>query len=94
MYTSWRELADGYSKSLWASFGSPVGAAAVVVLLLLLYAVPPRRRRSLPLAAGAVVLLCGALAAYVIGVAGPGGLRARRPAGGPGPTRWPTRCRS
>ena len=30
MYTSWRELVDGYSKSLWASFGSPAGAAAVV----------------------------------------------------------------
>ena len=30
MYTSWRELVDGYTKSLWASFGSPAGAAAVV----------------------------------------------------------------
>ncbi|MBO3737252.1 glycosyltransferase [Actinoplanes flavus] len=40
MYGSWRELADGYGKSLWASFGSAFGAAAVVVLLLLLYAVP------------------------------------------------------
>jgi hypothetical protein len=33
MYGSWRELADGYGKSLWASFGSPAGAAAVVALL-------------------------------------------------------------
>jgi hypothetical protein len=41
MYSSWRELADGYGKSLWASFGSASGAATVVVLLLLLYAVPP-----------------------------------------------------
>ncbi|MFI5492016.1 glycosyltransferase [Actinoplanes sp. NPDC051859] len=41
MYASWRELADGYGKSLWASFGSPVGAACVVLLLLLLYATPP-----------------------------------------------------
>ena len=41
MYGSWPALVDGYSKSLWASFGSPAGAAAVVVLLLLLYAVPP-----------------------------------------------------
>ncbi|GAA4960751.1 glycosyltransferase [Actinoplanes utahensis] len=40
MYGSWRELADGYGKSLWASFGSAAGAGAVVVLLLLLYAVP------------------------------------------------------
>jgi hypothetical protein len=41
MYSSWRELTDGYTKSLWASFGSPAGAAAVVVLLLLLYVAPP-----------------------------------------------------
>ena len=41
MYTSWAEVVDGYSKSLWASFGSPVAAAAVVALLALLYAVPP-----------------------------------------------------
>ena len=40
MYTSWSELRDGYTKSLWASFGSRAGAAAVVVLLLLWYAVP------------------------------------------------------
>jgi hypothetical protein len=40
MYSSWRELSDGYAKSLWASFGSPAGASAVVVLLLLLYVVP------------------------------------------------------
>ncbi|MEU4161950.1 glycosyltransferase [Actinoplanes sp. NPDC026670] len=40
MYSSWPELANGYSKSLWASFGSASGAAAVVVLLLFLYAVP------------------------------------------------------
>ncbi|MEV6300984.1 glycosyltransferase family 2 protein [Actinoplanes sp. NPDC051861] len=40
MYDSWRDLTDGYSKSLWASFGSRSGAAAVVVLLLLLYAAP------------------------------------------------------
>ncbi len=75
MYTSWRELADGYTKSLWASFGSPAGAAAVVVLLLLLYAVPP------VVAAGAVVAAPGgpagalpvggaALGAYLLGVAG------------------------
>jgi hypothetical protein len=41
MYATWPELTEGYTKSLWASFGSPVGAAAVVVTLLLLYAVPP-----------------------------------------------------
>ncbi|WP_305786289.1 glycosyltransferase [Symbioplanes lichenis] len=69
MYDTWRELADGYGKSLWASFGSPSGAACVVVLLLLLYA--------LPLVAAAVFALVGwtpgvavALTAYVIGVLG------------------------
>jgi len=41
MYTSWGELVDGYSKSLWASFGSPIGAAAVLLLLLALYVALP-----------------------------------------------------
>jgi hypothetical protein len=40
MYGSWPELVDGYTKSLWASFGSAAGAAAVVVLLVGLYVVP------------------------------------------------------
>ena len=69
MYASWRELADGYGKSLWASFGSPAGAAAVVVLLLLLYAVPPVARLAAA-AAGAAVPPAWALAAYLLGVAG------------------------
>ncbi len=41
MYGSWRELVAGYSKSLWAAFGSPVGAAAVVVTLSILYVAAP-----------------------------------------------------
>jgi cellulose synthase/poly-beta-1,6-N-acetylglucosamine synthase-like glycosyltransferase len=40
MYTTWPELVDGYTKSLWASFGSPVAAAAVVAMLGLLFVVP------------------------------------------------------
>ncbi|MFG1923898.1 glycosyltransferase [Cryptosporangium sp. NPDC048952] len=40
MYGSWTELRDGYSKSLWAAFGSPAGAAATVSGLSLLYVVP------------------------------------------------------
>jgi hypothetical protein len=58
MYGSWREMRDGYTKSLWASFGSPAGAAAVVLLLLLLYVVP------------LAFLGPAALAGYLLGVTG------------------------
>jgi hypothetical protein len=40
MYPSWRELTNGYAKSLWASFGSPAGATTVVTLLIWLYVLP------------------------------------------------------
>ncbi|MEV8516678.1 glycosyltransferase [Dactylosporangium sp. NPDC051484] len=61
MYASWRELSDGYAKSLWASFGSPLGAAAVLAMLLALYVVLP------------LTVLFGqwaGLLAYALGVAG------------------------
>jgi hypothetical protein len=69
MYASWRELVDGYAKSLWASFGTPAATVAVVTLLLVLYAVP------LP---AAVVLSSqglggpagAAVCAYLLGVGG------------------------
>jgi hypothetical protein len=69
MYRSWSELTDGYTKSLWASFGSPAAAAAVVLLLVFLYAVPPLAAPVL-LAAGASgpAVLC--FIAYLSGVAG------------------------
>lgn len=41
MYDGWRQLRDGYGKSLWAAFGSPPGAAAVLGALILTYVVPP-----------------------------------------------------
>jgi GT2 family glycosyltransferase len=41
MYESWPQLRDGYTKSLWAAFGSEAGAAAVLLGLGLLYLVPP-----------------------------------------------------
>jgi hypothetical protein len=69
MYDDTSELVEGYTKSLWASFGSAGGATAVVVLLLALYAIPPVVAaaavavRSFPLAATAA-------AAYLLGVAG------------------------
>jgi Glycosyltransferase like family 2 len=61
MYTSWRELADGYGKSLWASFGSPAGAAAVAALLVALYVLP-----FAALLTGSVAGLVG----YLLGVTG------------------------
>lgn len=41
MYDSGRDLHEGYRKSLWAAFGSPVGSVAVAAALLLVYVVPP-----------------------------------------------------
>jgi hypothetical protein len=69
MYRSWPELTAGYTKSLWASFGSPSAASAVVVTLLLLYAAPPVAAAVL-LAAGEPGPALIATAAYALGVAG------------------------
>lgn len=41
MYLGWRQLRDGYQKSLWAAFGGPGGSAGVLALLGLGYVVPP-----------------------------------------------------
>jgi hypothetical protein len=40
MYEGWAQLEAGYSKSLWAAFGSPAGAAAVTSALSVLYLLP------------------------------------------------------
>lgn len=40
MYVTGRELREGYRKSLWAAFGSPVGAVAVGSALAVTYVVP------------------------------------------------------
>ena len=40
MYDNGCELREGYRKSLWAAFGSPVGALAVAVALAVVYVVP------------------------------------------------------
>jgi hypothetical protein len=69
MYTSWRDLADGYGKSLWASFGSPAGATAVVGTLLVLYAVPPVLAIA-GAATGDAALAGAGAAGYLLGVAG------------------------
>ena len=41
MYTSAAEVVAGYTKSLWAAFGSPAGAFGAVGLLAWLYLYPP-----------------------------------------------------
>ena len=41
MYDDTESLVEGYTKSLWSAFGSPVGAAGVVALLSWLYVLPP-----------------------------------------------------
>jgi hypothetical protein len=69
MYASWPSLVAGYSKSLWASFGSGPAAGFVVVILLLLYASPPVAAVAV-LAAGSVTWAAIALVAYLLGVAG------------------------
>ena len=40
MYEGWAELEAGYTKSLWAAFGSPAGAAAATSGLALVYVLP------------------------------------------------------
>jgi len=69
MYHSWRELTAGYTKSLWASFPSPLAAAAVQSILLLLYTAPPVFTVG-GLVAGAPAVAAAGLAAYLLGVAG------------------------
>ena len=65
MYETWGEVVDGYTKSLWASFGSPAGAASVVTLMLLVYALPPVLALG-----GTVELAAVGGCAYLIGVFG------------------------
>ena len=40
MYSSGRELREGYRKSLWAAFGSPAGAVAVATACAVVYVLP------------------------------------------------------
>ena len=61
MYAGWADLREGYTKSLWSTFGSPAGAAAVVGLLGAVYVAPP-----LAALLGSRVGLLG----YAAGVAG------------------------
>ncbi|MEV6695483.1 glycosyltransferase family A protein [Micromonospora sp. NPDC051196] len=69
MYDTWPQLRDGYTKSLWASFGHPLAAALVVTLLLLLYTAPPLVAVA-ALLAGAPALAGVAALTYLAGVVG------------------------
>jgi cellulose synthase/poly-beta-1,6-N-acetylglucosamine synthase-like glycosyltransferase len=69
MYESWHDVRAGYAKSLWASFGSPPGAAAIVVLLLALYVLPLALIPFAPLA-GLTGYLLGVLGRLVTGRVG------------------------
>ena len=57
MYNGWTDLRDGYTKSLWAAFGSEPGAFAVLALLCVMYVIPP-----IAMARGSVVGTVGCLA--------------------------------
>ncbi len=69
MYSGWAELRDGYTKSLWAAFGSPGGAVAVVGLLTWLYVVPAAAA-VVGLAQRSPMTALTGLAGYAAGVAG------------------------
>ncbi|MFE0592370.1 glycosyltransferase [Micromonospora echinospora] len=69
MYDTWPQLRDGYTKSLWASFGHPGAAAVVVALLGLLYVAPPLLVAA-ALLVGAPIVAALAAAGYLLGVAG------------------------
>jgi hypothetical protein len=69
MYSSWRELADGYAKSLWAAFGSAAAATATVAVLLCAYALPPLLA-AIGVLVGDGAAVAAGLAGYAAGVAG------------------------
>ncbi|MEV4534896.1 glycosyltransferase [Asanoa sp. NPDC049518] len=69
MYESWGSLVAGYTKSLWASFGSALGASAVVGLLLLVYVVPVLLTVA-GLAAWSLPVVLAGCVGYALGVLG------------------------
>ncbi len=66
MYTSRGELVDGYTKSLWAAFGSPAGSVGATAVLTVAYVLPPA---AALLARSPATRAIGA-AGYAAGVAG------------------------
>jgi hypothetical protein len=66
MYTSWSELRDGYTKSLWAAFVNRRDASIAVLLLYLLFVVPVLALPFTPVPAATAFLL-GALSRMISG---------------------------
>ena len=66
MYSSRAELVDGYTKSLWAAFGSPAGSIGATGVLTFAYVLPPA---AALLARSPGTRAAGTLG-YVAGVAG------------------------
>nr|WP_310429547.1 glycosyltransferase [Catenuloplanes niger] len=69
MYTGWRELADGYGKSLWASLGPLPTAVPVLLFLLFCYTLSPLTALAAALTGHAAAAGLAALATLA-GVAG------------------------
>lgn len=71
MYDNDRDLVDGYSKSLWSAFGSPIGATAVCTMLAATYVSPVLVLASWAATAGhtAAAAMPWAAASYLLGVA-------------------------
>ena len=66
MYTGRAELIDGYTKSLWAAFGSPAGSVGATGILTLAYVLPPTAALLAPTAGTRAIGAAG----YGAGVAG------------------------
>ena len=66
MYTGRTELVDGYTKSLWAAFGSPAGSIGATGVLTFAYVLPP----AAALVARSPVTRTIGAAGYAAGVAG------------------------
>ncbi len=66
MYTDHQELIDGYTKSLWAAFGSPAGSVGATGILTFAYVLPPAAALMAPTAGTRVLGAAG----YGAGVAG------------------------
>jgi hypothetical protein len=67
MYDTWPELVDGYTKSLWASFGSAAGAFGVVAMLVALFVVPVLGLVAAPVAGAGSIAFIG-MVGYAAGV--------------------------